>query len=134
MKENLIELILSDNPDNYEIFHQFYDLDIKLEALQWFWDVKCHELPLVDDINDCIHYIWFETNIILGYGVVLCENLKVEYQLLLFTIPTGELVMYRGSPITIQEIQQYFVTLITTEHEKRHGHRNITTACECNQL
>lgn len=120
MKEALINLALSKEPSNYEIFHQYHSLEDKLTSLEWFWDVKCHELPwdycllrdkhsetyimMTDILFDyCIEFHRLETH--------LGNNVQINFY------NTINLIM---SHTTIENIKNFLENFVTEEHYKRH--------------
>lgn len=70
--ENLMNLALSTDKSNHEIFHLYSNLEEKLDAFDWFWNNKLDELPLYRVTP------YMETKLLFFNSIILFSSNRLE--------------------------------------------------------
>lgn len=116
ISKSLINLTMSKDPANHELFHHYYDLDAKLEALNYFWDVTCHELP--HEYTQYIFY-WFTTTMPFQYAISFrTEGYKVSF--FMHNFLNGNNFYQEFEELSIEPLKTFFRNLVIENHAANH--------------
>lgn len=117
--ESLIELALSEDPNNHQLFHLYHDLDEKLNALEWFWDHKANQLPYKVEISVAYWGEIYEISTKFLFNFYLNSNTtnKTFSVYMVKKYAGGE---YTFSPMGFSGVKRYFKGILIDNHNNFH--------------